>query len=60
MAHRGTPGYRAPEMLSTMGTRADPSLDIFALGCFLFRLVTKDRLVTLDGTFLALVIQQTR
>ncbi len=35
----GTPGYIAPEVITTMGDQVDQRADIFALGCVLYELL---------------------
>lgn len=37
---RGTPGYRAPELLREEGARFSPKVDIWALGCVMYELCT--------------------
>lgn len=39
---RGTPGYRAPELLGDIPTFG-PQVDIWGLGCILFELVNKEK-----------------
>ena len=53
---RGTPGYRAPELLEPDGNevyiRYDASVDIWALGCILHELVTGKKLFSNDWAVL--------
>ena len=43
---RGTPGYRAPELL--VQEKYDDKVDIWAMGCILYELVTGERLFSSD------------
>jgi tetratricopeptide (TPR) repeat protein len=46
----GTPGYMAPEQVN--GAEAAPAMDIYALGCVLFEMVTGQRPFASENAFL--------
>lgn len=49
---RGTASYRAPELLSDSGSRFNNKVDIWALGCISYELITRKRAFSGDHSVL--------